>query len=146
MGDFIAEAGGVGGGVQEKSFEAVQRLDGQGDVIGFEGRDEGLIGFDGPIPFAFGAAAAGDVAYGAVERAGDDAGSGVGGGFDGVLKMLTGFCARGGVAGDQAQTGDQDGADGALEGVLFGVSGSALRGIRRGGIRGLLRRRSRLPL
>ena len=120
--DLIAKADSVAGGVQEVSLEAVQGFDGESDAVGVEDGCDGLIRFDGPVPFVVGAAAAGEIANGTVERSGDDFCAAVGRGFDGVGEMPAGFRARGGIRGNQAEAFDEDGAGGQVEVVRFEIA------------------------
>lgn len=62
--DFVAEAFGFGGGGEGVGFEAVEGLDGEGDVALAESGDELVEAFDGAFPFVIGAAASEELADG----------------------------------------------------------------------------------
>src|SRR6185312_6806883 len=76
--DLFAETHGVDRGVEEVSLEAVERLNGERDAVGGERIADRLQTFDGALPFVWGAAAAGEIADGAVHGSGENFRAGVG--------------------------------------------------------------------
>src|SRR5438477_11547945 len=71
--DLIAQRFSIGGGVQKKRLETIERFDGERDIVLCKRGPEGLIAFDRPLPLVAGAAASWQITHGTVERSGDDA-------------------------------------------------------------------------
>ena len=113
--DLSAEFVGIGGSVQKVSLEAVERFYRERDAIGGESVAQLLQAIDRILPFIGGAAAAGEIADGAVHGTAKDSGSGFGNGLDEVFEMLDSTCADGGFVADWAEAWQEGGRDCAFE-------------------------------